>query len=139
MSNRTITLTNRPPVTINEDAWPVIAKATDKEHDGQVECQANRTSEWSVRVRQHDDGRTIVYATYSYDTNWQGRRSYSAKRGVLLPAGASAAESNDDIICRTIREVCADIAQAECDGDDAQRWDTLANECIADLPAEVLE
>lgn len=131
MSKRTITLTNRAPVTIEEAAWPVIAQASDDWHDGQVECQANRRIKWAVRVRQHADGRAIVYATYSYDSSWQGARSYSAKRGVLLPAGA-------DIVA-AIREVCDDIAQAESNDDDAQRWPTLAADCIADLPAETLE
>lgn len=127
---RTITLTNHAPVTIDEASWPTIAKATDRQHDGQVERQANCVSEWSIRVRQHEDGRAIVYAAYSYDTNWRGARTYGANRGVLLPAGA-------DLVA-AIREVCDDIAGAECDGDDAARWPTLAAECIADLPAEDL-
>mgnify|MGYP001576581350 CR=1 FL=1 len=50
---RTITLTDRPPVTIREDAWPVRAAA--KWWDGAYESQANRTA--SVRVREHEDGR----------------------------------------------------------------------------------
>jgi hypothetical protein len=130
MATRTITLTDRAPVTIDEVVWPVIAVAKDDEHDGQVECQANRKSAWSVRVRRHADGRTIVSACYSYHSNWQNARSYSAKRGILMPAGA-------DLVA-AIREVCSDIATAECQEGDAERWPTLAAECIADLPAETL-
>lgn len=37
---RTITLTNRPPVRIREDHWPVIAHGLHRAHDGQIECQA---------------------------------------------------------------------------------------------------
>lgn len=132
-TTRTITLTGRPPVRINEDLWPVLAEASDSEHDGQVECQANRKSSWAVRVRQHDDGRAIVYATYSYESHWQGARRYSAKRGVMLPANTDEAG-----ICDAIREVCSDIARAESNGGDAERWPTLAAECIADMPAEEL-
>lgn len=135
MAKRIITLTDRPPVTVDEDKWQVIAKASDYEHDGQVECQANRRSKWTVTVRQHEDGRTIVYATYSYSSNWQGARDYAAKRGVLL----TAEQATDAGIVQTIRAVCEDIASAECDGNDAERWPTLAAECIADLPAEELE
>lgn len=133
MATRTITLTGRPPVTIDEDTWPCIAEANDSEHDGQVECQANRKSKWAMRVRRHTDGRAIVYATYSYTSNWQNSRCYAAKRGVLL-----AADTTTDAICRAIEEVSSDIAQAECDGDDAARWATLAADCIADMPAEQL-
>ena len=130
MSKRTITLTDRPPVSIDEDSWPVIAEARDEEYDGQVRCQANRISTWAVRVRQHADGRAIVYATYGHNTNWQGARGYSARRGALLPVGG-------DIIA-AIREVCAAIADAECSKDDAARWPTLVADCIADLPTEEL-
>jgi hypothetical protein len=133
MSTRTITLTGRPPVRISEDAWPVIASAADSEHDGQVECQANRRSAWSVRVRQHEDGRAIVYATYSYTSDWQNARGHAAKRGVMLPAATDASA-----ICAAIREVCEDIAQAEHDGEDADRWTTLAHDCVADMPAETV-
>lgn len=133
MPARTITLTARPPVTINEDNWPTIAEARDSGHDGQVECQANRKSKWWIRARQHNDGRAIVYAGYSYTSNWQNARNYDAKRGLLLPADCTPQD-----ICNAIEEVCADISQAEHDGEDANRWPTLAADCIADMPAEEL-
>lgn len=133
MAKRTITLTGRPPVSIDDDKWDVIAKAQDYEHDGQVECQANRKSQWSIRVRKHEDGRAIVNAIYTYTSNWQGARCYTAKHGKLLPTGCT----NDDI-CRAIEEVACNMAESECDGNDADRWPTLAAECIADMPAEEL-
>ena len=134
MSNRTVSLTNRPPVTISDDNWPLIATASDKDYEGQVECQSFRTSKWFIGVRQHEDGRAIVYATYSYSTAWQSERSLSAKRGVLLPIG-----TDDDAICSAIRDVCGDIAGAEASGSDADRWTELSAECQANMPAEVLE
>lgn len=133
-TTRTITLTGRPPVKINEDAWPLIASATAKDWDNQYEFQANVISKWGVYVRQHEDGRTIVYATYSYTSNYQNARCYAAKRGVMLPAG-----SDDAAICEAITEVCDDIARAEHEGEGADRWQTLAAECIADMPAVELE
>jgi hypothetical protein len=131
---RTITLTSRPPVKIAEDSWPMVASASDKEFDNQYEFQSNRKSTWFVGVRQHEDGRAIVYARYSYDSNWQNARCYSAARGVLLTAESATTEG----ICQSIEEVCRDIANAEHQGDDADRWPTLAAECIADMPAEEL-
>tara|TARA_R110002096_G_scaffold66682_2_gene162213 strand:- start:33050 stop:33445 length:396 start_codon:yes stop_codon:yes gene_type:complete len=127
---RTVTLTNRPPVTFDEDNWPLIASAHDSDHDNQYEFQANRTSKWFAGVRQHDDGRTIVYAKYYYSSAWRGERSLSAARGVLLTA--------EEDICAAIREVCNDICGCEHYGDDADRWDTLSDECQADMPAEVI-
>ena len=56
---RTITLTDRAPVQIDEAVWPRIAYAT--RHDGEVECQANH--KWHLTVRQHADGRRIVYGS----------------------------------------------------------------------------
>jgi hypothetical protein len=130
MSTRTITLSDRRPVTIDEKAWPVIASAMDEEHDGQVRSQANRESEWAIRVRLHDDGRMIIYATYSYSSNWQGERHYSVRHGMLVEAEA--------VIAEAIKAVATRMAAAEHAGDDAARWAQLADDCIADLPAETL-
>jgi len=131
MAMRTITLTGRPPVKVDEDQWPLIASCSDSEYDNQYEFQANRKSTWHLNVRRHEDGRAIVYAIYKYTTQFQSERDYTAKRGVLLPVG-----ENDQAICDAIREVAEDIARAEHYGDDANRWPTLADNCIADMPAE---
>lgn len=133
MSTRTITLTDRPPVKINEDKWPVIASAQDSEHDGKVECQANRKSSWWIKVRQHEDGRALVYAGYSYSTNWQGTSGHAHKHGALLPAAATMQD-----IVSAINAVATDMGAGEHDGDDASRWPRLADECIADLPPETI-
>lgn len=130
---RTITLTGRPPVKINDENWPLIASASENDYDGEFEFQANRMSKWFIGVRQHEDGRAIIYDTYSYRSNWQGARGYSAKRGVLLPVGTTV-----DQIADSIFEVCKDIAQAEHQGDDAERWTEMMHECLADMPAETL-
>ncbi|MCA9180563.1 MAG: hypothetical protein KDA51_03900 [Planctomycetales bacterium] len=126
---RTITLTGRPPVRISDDNWPTLASASDKDWDNEYEFQANRITKWFIGVRQHRDGRAIVYATYSYSTNWQGERDASKKCGQMLDAGSSI----DDII-RAIEYVCDDMG-AGGDG----KWDELKAECIADLPAVELE
>jgi hypothetical protein len=105
----TVTLTGRAPVTIIKDDWPIIASA--KDWDNQHECQANRT--WRLTVRQHEDGRSLIYGVY--ETQWQnesGRRG-----GELLDVGA-------DIPAAIYRV-------AEYLGFDRN----LADQCIADLPA----
>lgn len=109
----TITLTDRPPVSIDTDVWPIIASAHD--HDGQVECQANR--KWKLIVRQcqkEGDDRCIVYGVY--DTCFQGE------------SGCRGGE-----IVKSDSEVPAAVKRvAEYLGFDMR----LADVCIADLPAE---
>lgn len=133
MTKRTITLSDRPPVSIDETAWPTWASASDDDHDGQVRCQANRTSDWFVKVRRHADGRCIVYAGYTYSSNWANEQGYRIRHGVLLPV-----ESSQDSICEAITEVCRRMSSCEhSDGDEA-KWASLRDECIADMPAEEL-
>lgn len=106
---RTITLTDRAPAKIREDQWPLIASA--KRWDNTHESQANRT--WSLRVRQHEDGRTLVYA--AYDSQYRGE--HGKRAGELLDAGADLPAS--------IRRVGENARCEEC-----------IDDCIADLPAE---
>lgn len=126
MSKRVITLTGRQPVSIDEELWPVVAMASDSDHDNQYECQANRKWSWAIRVRRHANGRAIVYATYQYSTQYQGERDEIAKHGDYLDANCTM-----DDICRAIENVASRMP--------GERWDELAAECIADLPAEALE
>lgn len=131
---RTITLTNRPPVKIREDAWPVIANASDKDYDNQYEFQANRTWKWFINVRQHEDGRTLVYAGFAYTTAFQSERGYRIRHGKLLTE-----ETSQQAIVDAIVDVCDDMATAQHDSDEsAARWRELARDCIADLPADEL-
>ena len=122
---RTITLTNRPPVRIKEDDWPVMAQGQDKQFEGQFESQSNRTTKIAIRVRQHADGRAVVYGVYEYDTRWQGERCDVQKAGVLVAAGA-------DIVA-AIRSVSHTLQQQT--GVDRLIQD-VERECIADLPPE---
>lgn len=139
MTKRTITITDRPPVKIDEDAWPVLATASDKEFDNEYEFQANCVSKWGINVRQHEDGRTLVYATYSYSSNWANSRGYSAKHGVMLDSFALREAKDDDAaIVTAINDVCDTMAACEHAGEDAERWKTLADECIADMPSQEL-
>jgi hypothetical protein len=113
-----ITMSERRPLSISPEEWPLIARAD--RHDGKVESQANHR--WSIRVRQHADGRRLVYG-YLREGNggvpagWRG-----ADGGFLVAAG------DEDGTVRAIRRIAGII-------DD----DKMADECIADLPEETLD
>lgn len=115
MSNKiTIHLTDRPPVTIDTDKWDLIADA--KDWDGQYDFQAFR--KWYIRVRQHEDGRTLVYGWY--DTHYPKECNLYA--GYLIPDG------DTDKIVQAVHDVGEQIEMQAC----------CTNACIADLPAEEL-
>ena len=117
---RTITLTDARPVRIYEDEWPVIASSS--WHSGEHESQANETA--TIRVRQHADGRVIVYSVHDsgpggMPIGWRGSAS-----GVQI--GRAGEPPSDAQIVAAIRA---------CDPLPGLR---LAANCIADLPAAVL-
>lgn len=111
-SRRTITLTGRRPVSISEDDWPEIAHGTVSD--------ASRGNDWTrkadLRVRQHADGRAVVYGTSI--SKWQGERDESA--GELVPAGGD--------IDGAVRRVAGHLPSSE----------QLAHATLADMPAEEL-
>ena len=131
---RTITLTGRRPVTIYEDQWPVIAEASWDDYDNQHEFQANRKAEAHLKVRQHADGRTLVYGAYRYRTQFQGEDDVHAAAGTPLDAG-----SDDSNIIAAIRETVDYLSSYESLPDAWQPdWKMLTDDAIADLPAEKL-
>lgn len=120
---RTIIMTNRPPILIIEADWPTIAATRDQEFGGQYEFQAHVVSKWYLGVRQHRDGHLLVYATYSYSANYQHARNYHA--GVLTQSHG---------IVDAIHTVCATMVEAEHADYAIDKWRTLRDECIANLP-----
>lgn len=135
----TITLTGRPPVKIKKDDWPVIASAKHKDYDNQYEFQANRKADWKLTVRQHADGRTVVYGVWTYDTNWQNEDCGDVRGGELITVtgGADTERVGDtEPIVAAIQRVGEDLESRMPEG----RWSSgvfpkLIHECIADLPA----
>jgi hypothetical protein len=117
-----VKLSERRPVTLDPEQWPIIAKAT--WFDGQHRSQANH--EAYVLVRQHEDGRTLVYSKLFAGGGgvFVGFRELAG--GFLLPArGSSNEREYADEIVRAIRRCAGIIDMPE-----------LGDECISDLPAE---
>ena len=115
-----ITLSERRPLTIVESEWPVIATAF--RHDGAVESQANH--EWMISVREHADGRRLVYG-WLQAGNGGVHAGWRGAEGGFLVSPDDGPDEQETV--RAIRRVAGIV------GDDA-----LGNECIGDLPAEAV-
>lgn len=124
---RTITLTGKPPVKIREDEWPIIAGGNYEDYDNQYRFQANRTTDLDIRVRQHADGRAIVYGVYDYSTNFQHERGKVQRVGYVVDAGG-------DLVA-AIQQVGEDLTERDVD---AAIVRDVVNDCIAELPAKEL-
>ncbi|GAC1541205.1 MAG: hypothetical protein NVS3B10_05720 [Polyangiales bacterium] len=130
-------MSERRPLKVDPDEWPVIASAD--WHDGQVECQANNIRR--IKVREHRDGRRIVYGFQNAGDGGQYAGTRNPSAGYLVEvetvveghgspadmrrAYAARDAKRDEETVRAIRRVGGVL------GDDA-----LADECIASLPAE---
>jgi hypothetical protein len=128
-TTRTITLTDRPPVRIREDEWPILAEASYHDYDGEYASQSFRHWRGWLKVRRHQDGRTLVYAVCEHETAHRGERGYEQRAGELLPAATSMEE-----IVAAIKRVHSTIDIV--DEDHRDQWRLLAGECIASLPPE---
>jgi len=105
--SRTITLTDAAPVRIRDADWPVIAQSTWYAERN----YSDATRVWWLKVRQHADGRTIVYG--GHDTQWEGERNRRA--GVVLEAG--------EYVVGAIKRVAALVGADKCQ-----------DACISSLP-----
>jgi len=139
-----VTMSERAPLKLDPDLWPLIASADT--HDGQVECQANR--EWAIKVREHEDGRRVVYGWVRRGNGGMPIGYRGASGGYLIepqpvtdvePRRDEAGEliGYQDGATRTVPDEAATIRAirrvAGIIGDDH-----LGDECIGDLPAEEL-
>lgn len=129
---RVITLTGRPPVRIIEAEWPVIACAQGDHYagDNRANNDEHWWDRWSLRVRQHEDGRALVYGT------WQPgelRTSHSEE----FPTAAGELLQTEDYSGHTDylgRAVSLCLAIERVGKTLGLPGETIAD-CIADLPS----
>lgn len=134
---RTITLTGRAPVKIREDQWPEIASAKDDSRTSAQFRPDYEIDEYAIRVRQHADGRTIVYAVLSAAiAEWyQPAGGESRRGGLLLTPPGDGPLTEDDGRVVSMAEISKAIRRV---GEECQIPDSVIRSCIADLPAEEL-
>ena len=113
---RVIPMTDRRPVKIRAAEWPVIAESEGDSWSGsdygryQQALAQGELDTYYLIVRQHEDGRTIVYGGLDAATAWTG--SETRRAGELLDRPEPLEH------CRMPYSVI--------------------DQCIADLPAEEL-
>ncbi len=127
---RTITLTDAAPVRIRGDQWPEIAHGAYRWHDNKYEFQANRQIKIDLRVRQHEDGRALVYGVYDYTTAFQGEAGVTSRAGRLIEAGADLAATINQV-GETLADQVDDLGR----GEDTPYIHAATREAIAELPA----
>lgn len=125
----TITMSERRPLTIVSAEWPVIARG--EWYSGQYDFQAFDGC-W-IQVREHADGRRIVYG-YAGDWDGGGRPDRESRRGGFLVPGVDGQPDEQETV-RAIRRVAGVIDGVAHVGDSVQ---DAANKCIANMPAEVM-
>jgi hypothetical protein len=111
-----IPLTDRAPVAIRSDDWPVIARAT----------VSNEKYLWKLYVRQHADGRAIVHGSCSSATTGMAER-YAGR--LIDSAGRSDRGFPLEVEIRSTADDSSGLLE---------RSGRLAQACLADLPPEVI-
>lgn len=117
---RIITLTDAQPVKILDEQWPTIAQAVGDSYLGSnpmehaEAIEKSRLDHYSLRVRQHADGRAIVYGVL--DAAIQTEHGEDYRGGERIDAGAD--------IPAAVRRV----------GEYCKLPDWIIRQCIASLP-----
>jgi hypothetical protein len=124
---KTIALTGKAPVKIRMADWPIIAHGRREDFDGHHRHQANQASNLDIVVRQHFDGRSLVYGVYAYESNFERSLGSLHRAGYVIEVGGDIAAAiqrvGADLIARGVNVVTAR---------------DVVDECIANLPAQEL-
>lgn len=127
-----IPLTDRRPVAVSNDEWPVIAAAGDCRWDNRYKSQANRIWNYDLRVRQHADGRAIVYGQYDYSSTVENDRGVQITGGELVKTGGDIVAA----VMRVGRSLMDEVPSGDRHHDGSEIFQALVRECIAKLPPE---
>lgn len=129
-------MTGRRPISIVRDDWPLIAWGVEEEYNGQVRDESHETGDASIRVRQHSDGRLLVYGAFAYVCGHPNSPSHDASAGAIYPAGSDIAEAIDEIV-ETMHAKLAKQSRGQyvpCE----TLIDRAAQGCLADLEPEAI-
>jgi hypothetical protein len=119
VKRKKIILSDRSPVAINPKEWPVIVEVWD--HDGTFLTDAHTI--YSIAIRQHSDGRRIVYGSRKVGPGGQTPDFRPINWGKILQSSESL--THYTLVC------IGDCAEAI-------RCPALGQSAIQSLPAEEL-
>jgi len=132
---RTITLTGRSPVIIVEADWPMLAQGREEidSRNGTPLPNYERAL-WRLCVRQHADGRAIVYGVADPPSAGWPTHGCSAWRGGRLILSTEVQPTPDDPsgLAHWILRVGGDLERL------GGAPETVIRDCLASLPAEEL-
>ena len=120
-----IYMSERAPVSIEMSEWSLIASADafGNISGGPAAIHVQANQEWYIHVRQHQDGRRVVYGE-NIRGNGGMPASWKPSHGGFL---IDADEKSQAETVRAIRRVAGIVGNVY-----------LADECIAELPADKL-
>ena len=122
-----IHLTNRRPVSIVDAEWPLLVNVGYDEHRGGQVYDATREAHGFLRIREHADGRAIVYARRWNCSAVQGEQEWNDYAGEL---------TTSPVDIEAIKRVHGGMT---LHGDDyLDVWDGLIDRAISSLPPEVI-
>jgi len=135
---RTITLSNRRPVRINEAEWPVIATGYSAAWLGE---QHSPSRTWSCRItlREHADGRALVYGVATLDTVYSDEQDIVLRAGDLVDAEADLSTAIDKLRDDLLIRLGGDDDPGGDDNPDgklAQQIKKACDQAISQLPAQ---
>lgn len=130
-----VRLTGRRPVDIDTAQWPVIARATDEHACGQA--GQNGSFYWSTVVRQHQDGRALVYVATEGQCQCDFRH---VEGGELVPAGGDLPGAIERVTPLLLDSYAhCQAGPWEPSAEAQARWvRAMVQECVGSLPAEEL-
>ena len=148
--SRTITLTGRGPVKINTDDWPILAQASGDSYEGhdygrhQQALNQGECDTYHLTVRQHTDGRTLVYGVFDTASAWTHNETHRGGLLITPPEIDFAIKGgwiwngriDDQPVTLTMWPGIAVAIRMV--GEECGLPDAIIRACIADLPAEEL-
>ena len=137
MRHRTITLTDRAPVRVTEDQWPVIASITTyasvypdpgRQHQAELQGQAEKYSLFVRRGVRVGLEHVIVYGISMTGADGSCIADVERRHGDIMSASEELEAVPSQEIARLIH----------CVAERCRIPREIADECIADLPPEDL-